>query len=214
MKAPSELTPTAVRILDTAQQLIQSRGYNGFSYDDISRVLGIAKPSIHHHFRTKAELGALVVRRYTLDFRKKLAHIDSCSSERSARLRAYVELFAETYARDRNLCPGGMLSTETACLPAEVVAEVSCFFDVSLDWLTQLFEEPTPASTSGVAAPSQLALCLFSCLQGSMVVGKALSDPNQSTRAVAEVGGSAFALFERHLPTSAQTTAAVLAGHA
>jgi len=41
---------TAERILDTAQALAQVRGYNGFSYADISAELAITKPSIHHHF--------------------------------------------------------------------------------------------------------------------------------------------------------------------
>ena len=44
------MVSTAERILDTAQALAQVRGYNGFSYADISAELAITKPSIHHHF--------------------------------------------------------------------------------------------------------------------------------------------------------------------
>lgn len=196
MKTPSELTPAAQRVVDAAQELIQSRGYNGFSYDDISHMLGLRKASIHHHFRTKAELGATVVRRYTEDFRGKLAQIDTACTSPEARLRAYVELFAQTYAQDRHLCPGGMLSTETACLPPEVIAEVVTFFDVSLTWLTRLFGEVSPPrQLKKESSPARLALCLFSCLQGSMVVGRALADPKASTDAVGDVGRTAVELF-------------------
>lgn len=51
-------------ILDCAQTLIQKRGYNGFSYADISSTVGIRKASIHHHFSTKVDLAVAVVERY------------------------------------------------------------------------------------------------------------------------------------------------------
>ncbi|WBY02774.1 TetR/AcrR family transcriptional regulator [Ramlibacter tataouinensis] len=196
MKTASELTPAAQRVVDAAQELIQSRGYNGFSYDDISHRLGLRKASIHHHFRTKADLGATVVRRYTEDFRGKLAHIDASCSSPEARLRAYVELFTQTYARDRHLCPGGMLSTETESLPPEVVAEVVTFFEVSLTWLAQLFKQARPHGQPATdTSPERLALCLLSCLQGSMVVGRAIADPRASAAAVGDVGRTAVELF-------------------
>jgi len=51
---------TATRILDTAERLVQSRGYNGFSYADIAERVGITKASLHHHFETKATLGQAI----------------------------------------------------------------------------------------------------------------------------------------------------------
>ena len=51
------------QILDAAQELLQTQGYTGFSYQDLSRRLGIAKPSIHHHFPTKEALMEVVLKR-------------------------------------------------------------------------------------------------------------------------------------------------------
>ena len=48
-------------ILLAAQDLLQTRGYAGFSYQDLSDRLGIAKPSIHHHFATKEALALALV---------------------------------------------------------------------------------------------------------------------------------------------------------
>ena len=50
----------AERILDTAQALAQVRGYNGFSYADISAELAITKPSIHYHVPSKADLAEAI----------------------------------------------------------------------------------------------------------------------------------------------------------
>lgn len=55
-------TSTSDKILEIAQSLIARGGYNGFSYADISAVIGIRKASIYHHFPTKAELVAVSAR--------------------------------------------------------------------------------------------------------------------------------------------------------
>jgi len=62
------MADTAERILDTAQALAQVRGYNGFSYADISAELAITKPSIHYHFPSKAELAEALIARYRQRF--------------------------------------------------------------------------------------------------------------------------------------------------
>ncbi|PGY05869.1 TetR/AcrR family transcriptional regulator, partial [Bacillus sp. AFS031507] len=49
-----------VQIIDLAMQLIQQKGYVAFSYDDISKQLGVTKASIHYHFEKKEDLGAAI----------------------------------------------------------------------------------------------------------------------------------------------------------
>ncbi|MBV9878587.1 MAG: TetR/AcrR family transcriptional regulator, partial [Verrucomicrobia bacterium] len=55
-------------ILRCTQSLIIAGGYNSFSYADISKVVGIRKASIHHHFPTKANL----VRELILQYRQNV----------------------------------------------------------------------------------------------------------------------------------------------
>jgi len=43
-------------ILTVAEGLIQSQGYNTFSYRDIANQVGVKTSSIHYHFPTKADL--------------------------------------------------------------------------------------------------------------------------------------------------------------
>ena len=57
-------TDTRERILDEAERLMGARGYSGFSYQDISRPLGIRNAAIHYHFPAKADLGLAVIERY------------------------------------------------------------------------------------------------------------------------------------------------------
>src|SRR5579862_1588267 len=64
MSLTGEKSSTRDRILDIAQRLIQSRGYNAFSFDDLAEELDIRTASIHYHFPTKADLGIALLRRY------------------------------------------------------------------------------------------------------------------------------------------------------
>lgn len=171
----AEMSRTAERVLDAAEGLIQQHGYNGFSYEDIARQVGIKKPSIHHHFSTKAELVAVVAQRYTHRFRAQLLAIDGRHARAPARLTAYAALFEQTFAEDQRLCVCGMLGAEADSLPGAVASEVARFFAANLDWLTAVIAEgqraslirPKPSS----AAIAQAFLCT---LEGAMVVGRGL----------------------------------------
>ncbi|MFC2085831.1 TetR/AcrR family transcriptional regulator [Bacteroidota bacterium] len=49
------------QIVQLAQMLVRQRGFDSFSYQDLSDHLGIRKASIHHHFPTKEDLGIALI---------------------------------------------------------------------------------------------------------------------------------------------------------
>lgn len=164
---------TAAKVMDVAEALIQQRGYGGFSFDDVAQAVGIRKPSVHHHFRTKSDLVAALARRYTERFELALAAIDIARQAPLARLRAYVQLFAVSYAQERRLCVCGMLGAEADALPADVNEAVAGFFELNLTWLAAAFRD---AQRVGQVTPlhraSALAELMLSTLEGAMVVGR------------------------------------------
>src|SRR3546814_5509601 len=97
------ISPTAARVLDAAQILIQNNGYNGFSYEDLSRMVGLRKPSLHHHFPKKEDLGATVVERYTERFVLALNEIENTHADAAEQIQAYVSLFIDTYGATQRL---------------------------------------------------------------------------------------------------------------
>lgn len=173
LKPFAELTPSAERVVDAAQRLIQQFGYNGFSYDDISREIDIKKPSIHHHFRTKADLVQTIVQRYAHRFGQALANIDAASADPVRRLALYGELFAATYQQDRCLCVGGILGAEASSISTEVAADVQAFFQLNLDWLTATMAAGRRAGKlRKVGSAEEQAYGLLSALEGAMMVGR------------------------------------------
>src|SRR5579862_413483 len=95
MSANSQPDSTTTRILDVAERLVQTRGFNGFSYADIALEVGITKASLHYHFATKAELGRRLIARYTQGFEGALRSITAQLPHAAEQLRAYVKLYAD-----------------------------------------------------------------------------------------------------------------------
>ncbi|MFZ6750999.1 TetR/AcrR family transcriptional regulator [Undibacterium sp. Ren11W] len=192
MKHFSEISPTAERVVDAAEGLIQQHGYNGFSYDDVAQLVGIKKPSIHHHFPKKEELVAVVAQRYAHRFRSELLSIEGRYAKATDRLTAYAALFEQTFSVNRRLCVCGMLAAESDSLPELVAREVTQFFKVNLVWLTQVIEQGQRAGmlNSKVSAAA-LAEQFFCALEGAMMVGRGM----QSTGGPAIIGPTFIAML-------------------
>ncbi|UGA37463.1 TetR/AcrR family transcriptional regulator [Chromobacterium haemolyticum] len=104
-------TDTRKRILDIAEQLLLSRGFNAFSYQHISSELGVRNAAIHYHFPKKSDLGVALIQRYRRRFQR---FIDQQQAELDprAQLEAYFGLSDSYYLQHRQICPSGILSTE------------------------------------------------------------------------------------------------------
>src|ERR1700694_6129593 len=85
---------TSHRILDSAERLVQTRGFNGFSYADIAASLGVTKASLHYHFPAKAELGKRLIERYEANFLTLLEAIGRTGVASREKLRRYVAIYA------------------------------------------------------------------------------------------------------------------------
>src|SRR4051794_39383462 len=107
---------TSQRILDIAEHLVQTRGFNGFSYADIAEALKVTKASLHYHFRSKAELGKRLIERYEKNFMVALSKIEEQTGDAGERLRRYAAIYASVVKGDR-MCLCGMLAAEYGTLP-------------------------------------------------------------------------------------------------
>src|ERR1700751_188193 len=168
---------TRSRILDVAEQLVQTRGFNGFSYADISAELGITKASLHYHFATKADLGRTLVARYTEGFGVALERIATTFADAPAQLRAYAELYSSVL-REERLCLCGMVAAEYATLPVPMQEALRVFFELNERWLTRLLEAGQRAGTlTPRASPGDAARLLVGALEGAMLVARTYGDP-------------------------------------
>jgi TetR/AcrR family transcriptional regulator, transcriptional repressor for nem operon len=183
----SEAADTPQRILDVAEHLVQTRGFNGFSYADIAAAVGLTKATLHYHFATKAELGRRLIERYAAAFAGALQRIDSAAPGAAARLRAYVKLYADVLAEDR-MCLCGMAAAEYGTLPVPMQKALQLFFAANEVWLTRLLDQGQNEGYLCLRAPArEEAAMMMSALEGAMLVARAMGDPNRFERAAASL---------------------------
>jgi TetR/AcrR family transcriptional repressor of nem operon len=167
-------TPT--RILDVAERLLQQRGFNGFSYADVARELGLTKASLHYHFAGKAELGEALVDRYTGTFGAALVEIDERPIDAPAKLRGYAHLYAEVL-QDERMCLCGMLAAEYSTLPEAMRDSVIRFFRDNESWVQQVIEQGVREGTIRSEGPTDdAARAIVSGLEGAMLVARPFGD--------------------------------------
>ena len=169
---------TADRILDAAQRLIQSRGFNGFSYADIADELGIRKASLHYHFETKEQLGRALLARYHQRFRGALGAIEQSEKSARARLRRYAKLYLGVLRDEERMCLCGMLAAEYHTLSRPLRAEVTRFFTDNEAWLGRVLEAGRRSGElSFKGSPASQADVLLSALEGALLVARSVGGP-------------------------------------
>lgn len=172
-------TGTAAKILDVAERLVQSRGFNGFSYADVAPELGITKASLHYHFRGKAELGTALISRYADRFADALQEIDREGGDARRRLDSYAGLYARVL-RDKRMCLCGMLAAEYETLPPQMRTAVVRFFEHSEAWLSRVLEQGRAAGELDFqGAAAEQAQLIVGALEGSMLVARPYEDPDR-----------------------------------
>lgn len=168
---------TAERILDIAERLVQTRGFNNFSYADIATELGITKASLHYHFPGKAELGKALITRYAERFADALSQIDRDLPDAHAKLEAYARLYADVL-HGKRMCMCGILAAEYQTLPKPMRSAVIRFFDDNQRWLTDVLAQGLlDKSVSFTGSADDVAQGILSTLEGAMLVARPYGDP-------------------------------------
>lgn len=175
---------TTDQLLDAAQELAQTRGYNAFSYRDLAERVGIRSASIHHHFPSKADLGRALVARYRERFSDALRRISAGHGDAPAKLTAYVDLFRATYEQGSRLCLAGMFAADLPTLPSEVQEQVGGFYTDNEAWLTRLLDAGRRASELDFeGSPRDAAAALLDGLEGALLGARAHGSASRFARA-------------------------------
>lgn len=168
---------TKTNIIKTATRLIQTRGYNGYSYADVSKEVGVRKSSLHHHFPTKAQLSICVIEDYCEELVQALADFDLNFISPLDRLNAYFTLYNANLEKNC-ACVGGMMASESSTLEAPVLLAVTRFFEVNHKWLVKtLLAGEACGQFTLKASGGKHANHIISSSQGALILARALCNP-------------------------------------
>lgn len=132
---------TKAKIIELTRNLVQERGYNAFSYQDLAQEMGIRKASIHYHFPAKADLGAALLADYTQRFQIWSERPGVHDGTPKEKLDGFFQIYKTMVMNCSKICPVGIFSTDFNTLPEQLQQALHDLIGIQRDWLTELVEQ-------------------------------------------------------------------------
>lgn len=177
---------TRSSLLDSAERAVRQSGYNGFSYADLSKEIGIRKASVHYHFPTKPDLGFALIERYADRFFQTLARIRETQTSAAGQLQSYIQIYRDALAQGEQVCLCVSLSAGRENLSTEIVTRLNEFHADSIAWLEQTFDRAAQDGTvSGIASPHDEASATLALVEGAQLLARARTDVTLFDQALA-----------------------------
>lgn len=159
------------RIIEKANRLFYTKGYNQTSFADIANDVGITKGNLHYHFRSKDELLETVITYRMVLISELLAQWDKQFPDAKDKLRRFVQmLLNEEVDLVRYGCPLGSLNMELGKCQQSLQAKSREMFDLFQRWLEKTFKQ------LGKKDSKALSQHLLAMAQGAAVMTYVYSD--------------------------------------
>lgn len=140
MKKTAGQRNTRRAIMDTAQRLLQERGFQGFSYHHIAEELGIRNAAVHYYFPSKADLGLALIQRFRDDFHWWKSQLAEKRLNASSQVRQFVRIY-QGYMSAERACALGVVGVEAPGLTDAMRREAAGLFTDLRDWLAWVLEQ-------------------------------------------------------------------------
>ena len=173
------------RIVDAADHLFYSRGYNQTSFSDISDETGIPRGNFYYYFKTKEDILAAVVDARLLEFKSILKNCEQTTSDPLQRLHALAEFPLQQEAQVLQYgCPTGSLSSElTKEQDTEISqARLTAVFDLLKNWI----EEQLNKLGQNVRS-DEVAKDLLAKMQGVIMIANVYKDADFLHRGINDI---------------------------
>ena len=129
---------TRESIIRVGDELIRGRGYNAFSFTDISKELDIRNASIHYHFPTKSDLGIAVVHQHIEKLDKLIVSV--AGKNPLVQLKAFLSVYTHTRTGNR-ICIVGSMASALTTVDESMAKELKILVGKVIQWLTDILEE-------------------------------------------------------------------------
>jgi TetR/AcrR family transcriptional repressor of nem operon len=125
-------------IINLADDFIRDKGYNAFSFNDISKGMGIKTASIHYHFPSKSDLGVSVIRKHRQGFEGLKKKYEGKGPEK--KLEAFFSIYSQLKSENK-ICLVGSLATDFNTVDKKVKSDLKLLAAQILDWVTEILIE-------------------------------------------------------------------------
>ena len=171
------------RIVDAADRLFYSRGYNQTSFSDISDETGIPRGNFYYYFKTKEDILNAVVKSRVEVFSNLLKQCETGSDDPAQHLKALLNLPLQQEQDTLQYgCPIGSLSSELCKDEMHRVApeKLTAVFDVMRNWCRDRFL----ALGYDAEESTNLAMDMLAQMQGVAILASTYNDGQYLRRGI------------------------------
>jgi len=168
------MNDTREEIVKLADKLVRERGFNGFSYSDISKALKVKNAAIHYYFPSKTDLGIEVISRAVASFRQLIL------TRKHLSWREQLQLFIDNYTQKQQLhdiCLMGAFSSVSDTLSEGMQRELKKLASDSLSELTTILTKGKDVGAfTFKETPEAKAYLIQSALIASLLLDRVLQN--------------------------------------
>jgi TetR/AcrR family transcriptional repressor of nem operon len=155
-------------LLKTAYRLIRTKGFDSFSYNDLSKEVGITKASIHYYFPSKEDLGMAICDRIM----QQLEWLQSTAAGQYT-VQEKFDLYVKTIcaqAQDDLICPISSLQAEYNVVPDRMKQKIKEITEKELQVVGGILQEGLDQGTFHFQgdAMAQAALLVTACKSATL----------------------------------------------
>ena len=129
------------QIISVAMDLLQTRGFENFSYLDIANRLAITKASIHHHFPKKEDLGVALCQAIQDWHEVEFSKILRADMSAQQKLNTYINANLRYACGKNKICPLSSLQVDIASLPKAMQPGLKALDEHELGFITQVLSQ-------------------------------------------------------------------------
>lgn len=168
------------RIIRSAEALFHHKGFTFTSLADIAAQAKVPLGNVYYYFKTKEDLVATVVEGRNQEVRGRHLGLEKAASPQK-RLEAFLQrIHDEAESRAEHGCPVGGLAQEASKLGGRIAKEAASTFELMLDWVGEQYL----ALGYKPAEARERAVDLVAAVQGSILLGHSMGDPELIRRAM------------------------------
>lgn len=167
------MSDTRTKILDVAEELVQSVGVNAMSYKHISDAVGIRKASIHHHFSKKEDLVDELLHRCQGSYGAHYSSIVEGKGSAPEKLQKLAEVFKDGLCSEK-LCLVGSISTDKNTLQETSCKILENTIEKTVTIFSKVFHQgQEEESLSFAGSADEAAYAFLTFLVGAQIVARA-----------------------------------------
>ena len=128
-------------ILKLTAEMLKVKGFDSFSYNDLSQELGITKASIHHHFKRKEDLGLALLVFLKEGTLKGTKHLHDANISPWEKLEAFFDMNSQIIENGTKNCPVNSLQANVAVISPEMAVVLKEIGELEINLMASILED-------------------------------------------------------------------------